>query len=65
MFNRAKWNKSHRVSYVKSGTLHRGTIYLIGFLLVLEGAGCTVASDRDIFANYFALLPLVVVGKYF
>ena len=65
MFNQAKWNKSHRASHVKSDTLHRGTIYLVKFLLVLEGAGCTVASDGDIIANYLALLPLVVIGKYF
>jgi len=34
-------------------------------LPVLETASCTVASDGYVFANYFALFPFVIIGKYF
>ena len=51
--------------HLKFDNHHRGKIFFILNLLVIEGTGWAVASNRYIFANDFTLFPFMVAGEDF
>lgn len=58
-------SRNREENHLKFDILHKDKTWIRVNLPIVEGTSRTVAPDRNVFANDFALFPFVIIGKYF